>query len=137
MPTEENKKIAHRIREEIVNQGKMEVADELIADNYVWHGPGGLTANGPEGFKNVISGFRSAFPDLKIIVNEELAEGDFVVFHYTTTGTHKGEFSGIPPTGKQVKFSGIILRRIVDGKLLEDWDMYDSPTFMKQLGVAP
>jgi len=136
MSIEANKKIAMRMSDEAVNQRKMETADELISKDYRYYGPGGMELEGTEGFKQMIGGFRNAFPDLHSEIKNLTAEGDYVLMHYTFVGTHQADFMGIPATGKKIDIWGFILRRINDGQIVEDRDMYDAPTFMKQLGVS-
>src|SRR3989442_15979488 len=99
--SDKNKALAARIPLEAFNQGKLEVIDEVIADNSIDHGelPPGMPP-GKEGAKLLLKTLRSAFPDLKITIHLQVAEGDLVVHHVTSTGTLKGEFPGMPPSGK-------------------------------------
>ena len=137
MSTEENKAKQHRIFEEVINKGNMAVADELVAPNYIYHGPVGMEFTGPEGLKQLISMFRNAFPDLHVTVEDTVAEGDRVVSRFTARGTHKGDLTGIAPTGKQVTQAGIVIARWVDGKEVEAWESLDMLGMMQQLGVVP
>ena len=131
---ENNKKIAMRMSNEVVNQGKMEVADELLAKDYIYHGPGAFTVEKPEGYKQMMSSFRATFPDLKSEVPIITADGDYVTMYYTMVGTHTGaDYQGIPISGNKMNIWGIILRRIENGQIVEDWDMYDTTTFIGQL----
>jgi predicted ester cyclase len=81
--------------------------------------------------------FRSAFPDFKATINDIIAEGDKVVIRMTWNGTHRGEFMGIPPTGKRVSFGVFDILRIAGGKFVEHWGQMDSMLMMQQLGVIP
>ena len=137
MSTEENKAKQRRVWEEAFNKGDLSVANETIATNYVYHGPMGMEYKGPEGFKQVVTMFRTAFPDLHITVEDMVAEGDKVVSYYTMTGTHKGELMGIAPTDKKVKFSGIVIVRWVGSKEVEARGVGDMLSMMQQLGVVP
>jgi steroid delta-isomerase-like uncharacterized protein len=137
MSTEENKAKQRRVWEDAFNKGDLSVANETIATNYVYHGPMGMEYKGPEGFKQVVTMFRTAFPDLHITVEDMVAEGDKVVSYYTMTGTHKGELMGIAPTDKKVKFSGIVIVRWVGGKEVEARGVGDMLSMMQQLGVIP
>jgi len=137
MSTEENKAKQRRVWEDAFNKGDLSVANETIATNYVYHGPMGMEYKGPEGFKQVVTMFRTAFPDLHITVEDMVAEGDKVVSYYTMTGTHKGELMGIAPTDKKVKFSGIVIVRWVGSKEVEARGVGDMLSMMQQLGVAP
>jgi len=137
MSTEENKAIVRRGIEEIINKANLAVVDELMATNYVSHGPGGQEVNGPEGFKQLITMYRTAFPDLHYTVEHLIAEGDKVVAHYTARGTHQGDLMGIAPTGKQVTVTAMSINRIVGGKIVEEWESVDQLAMLQQIGVVP
>ncbi len=136
MSTEENKALSRRLIEEVWNQGNLAVIDELIAPNYVDHDPTG-PIQGPEGMKQFVSMYLTAYPDTHFTIEDQIAEGDRVVTRWTARGTHKGPLMGIPPTGKQVTVAGISIDRVVNGKLVEDWTSYDALGMMQQLGVVP
>ncbi len=136
MSTEENKTIIHRLFEEAVNRGNLGVVDESIAPNYVNHNLPAPTP-GPEGFKLIITMFRTAFPDLEATVEDVIAEGNQVARRGTWRGTHRGEFNGIPATGKQVTVSYIDIWHAENGKLVENWVQMDMIGLMQQLGVIP
>lgn len=117
MSLEENKAIVRRFIEEVQSQHNLDLVDELIDPNQIDHSglqPQGL--NAVEGFKKFFSGMLTAFPDLKAVIHSQVAEGDRVVTHKTFHGTHKGEFMGIPPTGKKVSVDVIDIFRIAEGK---------------------
>ena len=136
MSTEQNKAIGRREHEEIESKGNMAVADEILTPNYVLH----FAGNPPldrEGYKQLLTVFRTAFPDMRVTVEDQTAEGDRVVNRVTMRGTHTGEFQGIPPTGKQVMVSGINIMRIEGGKIVEHWGVLDVLGLMQQLGAIP
>ncbi len=138
MSLEENKAIARRYWEELWNKEKQAVADEIIAPNFVFY----LTASpeplrGPEGIKRFVSDDHIAYPDLKFTIDEQIAEGDSVATRWTMRGTHLGQWTRFPPTGKQVEFSGITIFRIVDGKIVEGRAFSDVIGLLRQLGVMP
>jgi steroid delta-isomerase-like uncharacterized protein len=136
MSTEANKALARRVLEEMFNKGNLDVADELLAPDYVDHDPTlPEDVHGPEGFKQYVATYRAAFPDLHVQIEDQIAEGDRVATRWTGTGTHNGELAGIAPTGKRVTLPGMEIVRIVNGKLVEGWESYDSGTLMRQLGV--
>ncbi len=136
MSVEENKALARRVLEEMFNKGNLDVADELLAPDYVDHDPAmPEDIHGPDGFKQYVSGYRSAFSDLHVEIEEQVAEGDLVATRWTGTGTHDGELAGIPPTGNRVTLPGMEIVRISGGKLVEGWEGYDSMNLMRQLGV--
>ena len=124
MSLQENKAILHRIWEEIFNEGKLEVIDELYAPDYVYHGPGGHEVRGIEQLKQFVTRLRTSFHNLHFTIDELVAEGDKVVSVWTMRGTYKGK--------KQVTSPGIIVSRIVEGKVAEDLEMYDKLTIAAQ-----
>ena len=138
MSTEQNKALFRRVIEEVFNRGNISLLDELFAPDFVEHEelPPGIPA-GSEGVKQLSTMFRSAFPDFKATIDDIIAEGDKVVVRGTWSGTHKGEFMGIPPTGKSVSFGVIDIVRIAGGKFVEYWGQMDSMGMMQQLGVIP
>ena len=81
--------------------------------------------------------FRSAIPDLRVVVEDIIAEGDKVAVRYTLEGTHEGELFGVPPTGKRVSIKSISVERVSDGKIIEHWRVTDSLDMMQQLGAIP
>jgi predicted ester cyclase len=137
MTTEENKALTRRIFEEGINQNKPGVFDELIAPSFVNHdAPPGYEAD-REGFRRFIGMFRAAFPDLRVTIEEQLADGDKVIDRGYGSGTHRGEFQGIPPTGKQFKVKYIDIWRVANGKMVENWVQMDMLSMMQQLGTMP
>ena len=139
MSTESNKAVARRFLEEVFGQGKLAVADEIIALDHVDRGPGALPGlpPGPEGSKMVVTVYHNAFPDIRFTIDEQLVDGDKVVTRWTGFGTHKGELAGIPPTGKSATVTGIGVDRIVNGKIVESWGIFDQFGMLQQLGVIP
>ena len=137
MSAEENKSIYRRVYEEIVNKGNFALTDELIGEDYVYRAPGSPEFNGPEGFKQVVTVYRTAFPDLHIAIEDVMGEGDKVVGRFTARGTHRGELMGIPPTGNSITVTGIDLSRYRDGKMVDYYEIFDALGMMQQLGVIP
>ena len=137
MSTEKNKEISRRFWE-LFDAGKIEqILQELPDPKAVFHFPGMPDPMNVEAFKQVGVAFRAGFPDLRTTVEFQVAEGDKVVSRVVSTGTHRGEFQGIPATGKPVKIEGIVIERIVNGKIVERWDEFDAVGMMQQLGVMP
>ncbi len=137
MSTEENKAIMHRVVEEVFNKKNLALADELIDINFVHHGTGGVELKGPEGFKQFAAMMLTAFPDIRLTIEDMVAEGDKVVSRLTSRGTHTGNFMDIAPTGKQITVTGIVINRIAGGKAVEAWLINDELGMMQQLGVIP
>ena len=135
--SEENKAIVKRIVQEIWNGGNLDLADELIAPDYVDNVSGTGSQVGPNGFKEAVNGVRDAFPDFVITINDMIAEDDKVVLVWTFIGTHKGELMSIAPTDKLIEFDGIYLYRFKDGKLMERSGKRDMFKLMSQLGAVP
>ncbi len=134
MSVEENKAIFRRIVEEGFNKGNLAIVDELVATDHVNHTD---NVRGPEEYKQFITVYRTAFPDLHMTVEDQIAEGDKVVNRWTSRGTHKGDLMGIPPTGKQTTVTGMYVARIIGGKIVEEWGNFDALGMMQQLGVVP
>ena len=134
--SEENKALALRASE-IVNQKNPDLIEELYPPDFVWHGPAG-DIRGYEQAKQLSSTFFAAFPDAHITDEDLIAEGDKVVRRYTTRGTHQGQTEMFgPPTGRQIEQKGITIHRIEDGKIVEEWEAFDSLIMLQQLGLAP
>ena len=140
MSVEQNKQSLQRFYDEVFNAGNLDVADELIAVDAVDHEEAlpGTSGTTPQVIKQVVALFRSAFPDLRIMVHDLIGEGDKVVARITLSGTHQGEFLGMLPTGKPVDVQIIdILRYDNDGMMVEHWGVTDNLGMMQQLGVIP
>jgi predicted ester cyclase len=135
-----NRAIGRRVLLELWSQGKLELADELYAPGYVDHvgrGPEPGRVSGPEGIKQAVTMFRTAFPDLQYTVEEEMAERDLVMTRFSARGTNRGPFLGAPPTGRVVNYTGFDLNRILDGKIIESWVNYDALALLQQIGLVP
>ncbi|MBE0411193.1 MAG: ester cyclase [Anaerolineales bacterium] len=133
--SEQNKRIARRAFEEVMSQGDLAIADELYTADYFGHSSIGDVI-GPEGVKQFVSMLRGAFPGPEATVEGQVAEGDRVATRWITRGTHKGEFQGIPPTGRQVAITGITILRVANDKLLEGWSNADMLGMLQQLGAV-
>ena len=136
MSADTNTEIVRRLNVEPWD-GNLGVIDELAAPNYVGHDPATEEQRGPDAIKEFVSGYLAAFPDGKITIEEQLAEGDLVATRWIGRGTHQGELMGIPPTGKQVTVTGITISRVEKGKVVEEWSNWDTLGMLQQLGVVP
>ena len=136
MSADTNKEMVRRLVVEPW-EGNLDVIDELVASNYVGHDPAQPDMQGPKGIKDFITGYRAGYPDGKITIDEQLAQGDLVATRWTGRGTHQGELMGIPPTGKQVTVSGITISHVKNGKVVEEWTNWDTLGMLQQLGVVP
>ena len=135
--SEQNKALYRRFVDEIINGKNTSGIGDLMAVDMVDHNLMPGQAPGLEGMEQLMTMFLSAFPDLHTTIDVLIAEGDIVAGRMTTTGTHRGDFMGIPATGKQVKFSEIHIIRIANGKAVEHWGNSDDMGMMQQLGVIP
>ena len=135
-PTD-NRQIVQRFMDECWNQGNLNAVSELVADDCRYHDPvfPSLTS-GAENLKNHIQTCRSGFPDLMFTIDDTIAERNEVVIHWTGTGTHKGQFLGMPPTNKKASVTGTSIFRIEGGKIVEEWANWNLMTMMEQLGIA-
>jgi predicted ester cyclase len=129
---EANKALVRRIHEEAENQGRLGVIDEVFDASFVDTGHP-ERGTGPESVKAHIAEMRTRFPDLSVSIDQLLAEGEWVVARLTSTGTHGGPFAGIAPTGKRVTWSGVAIRRIVAGRVVEQWTKFDMFRLLMQL----
>ena len=137
MSAEESKAVMRRFWE-VWEQGDIDRLDELLAPDYVNHTLAAPNLpSGPEGVKEVVSMFRSGMPDLRVVIEDMIAEGDKVATRYTLEGTHEGELFGVPPTGQHLSIKSISVERVSDGKIREHWRITDTLDIMQQLGVIP
>jgi steroid delta-isomerase-like uncharacterized protein len=138
MSTEENKAIVRRWFEEVISRGNMNTLDLICAQCHpqfvVQRGVAEPPPQGIPAFKNLITSFRTAFPDFQATVEEQIAEGDKVVSRLTVTGTHRAEFMGIPPTGKPFNVSAVSIWEVKGGLLISEWVNWDTMGMMQQLG---
>jgi steroid delta-isomerase-like uncharacterized protein len=136
--SEQNKTIVRRLVEELWNKGNLPVADELIAPTYTHHDAATPdVGRGPESEKKRVTLYRNAFSDLRLTVEDMIAEGEIVMARWSCRGAHKGELNGIAPTGKQIAISGVTVCRVASGKIVEGWVNWDALGLMQQLGVVP
>jgi steroid delta-isomerase-like uncharacterized protein len=126
-----------RFVEEVINQGQFEAAAELVEENFVELDPFPGQQQGREGLKDVIRMMRIGFPDIHWTLEETIASGDKVVSRFKWTGTQRGEFLGIPATGRKVTVPGVVIDRLNDGKMADSRILMDTLGMMQQLGVIP
>ncbi len=136
--SEENKALARREIEEIFNGSNLDAADEIYAADFVDHDRAfSWKMHDPVDMKEYVGVLHSAFPDFHVTLEDQVAEGDKVVNRWTAQGTHLGEYMGIAPTGKEVRFAGMHISHIAqEGKIAENWEVYDLMGLMRQIGAA-
>jgi steroid delta-isomerase-like uncharacterized protein len=136
MTTEANKASASRFVDEVVNRGNVALIDELLAPDFVDRTPAPGLPPDREGVKAFFAMLRVAFPDLHSTIDDQIAEGDKVVQRTTAHGTMKGDFAGMPASGKSATWQAIHILRFEDGKTVEHWDVTDQLSMLQQLGFA-
>ena len=137
MPADNNS-IVRRLYEEIWNKKRLEILNELVSPSHALHGPNFSGSSiGPEAYKRQVALFLAGFPDLRWTIEDTITEKDKVVVVWNFTGTHKGEYMGVPSTNKKVSIDGITIHEIADGKIMDSYVNWDTWGLMQQLGVVP
>ncbi len=134
---EDNNSVVRRFIEEVINRGNIESANEFVWEDVVEQVPFPGQGPGLEGLKGVLRGMRDAFPDLHFSVEEQISAGDKVLTRFEWTGTHRGFFLGVPTTGRPVRVWGMVIDRLVDGRIKDTRIIMDTLGLMAQLGVFP
>lgn len=135
MSTEQNKVIARRYIEEIWSDGKLEAADEIVNEDFIFHGPI-REVEGLGAFKQFVAAIHSTFPDINFTIEDLVAEEEKVVFRWTMAGTHNNEFMGIAATGKHFTVPGATIARVSGEKMAEAWLYWDRLGMAEQLGAT-
>lgn len=136
--SDQNKATARRFFD-AWNDRDLDVFDEIIDPDSINHDPQNpfADAHGPEGIRQLVRMYLAGFSDQRFLVNEQIAEGDFVTTRWTATGTNDGEMMGMPATGKSAVVAGITINRFSDGRIVEGWACWDTLGMLQQLGVVP
>jgi steroid delta-isomerase-like uncharacterized protein len=134
--SEQNKAVVRRFVEDVWTNGNVDAIDDLFTEDSVLHDPTG-DVRGPAAFKAYNERYLTAFPDLRYVVQDMIAEDDRVAFRARMRGTHEGEFVGVEPTGRSFDAEGIVIARLEDGLIAERWASYDALGMMRQLGIPP
>lgn len=135
---EANKALIRRWFEEVWNKGRVEAIADMFAADCVAHGlsdEAGKTMKGPDDFRPFHSLFRGAFPDIEVVVEDTIAEGDLVAARCSVRGSHTGDHLGVAASNAPVKFTGMAIVRIRDGKIVEAWNNFDFLAMNKQIGL--
>ena len=136
MSVEENRRTARRYFEELWNQGKLNIISEIIAPNHTHHDPAAPHVSDRNGMKELIVHYRTAFPDVRFTVEDQIAEGDKVVTRWSVRGRHQGGLMGVAPTNKQMTVTGVDIHQIVNGQIVEHWSNWDMAGLQQQLGLT-
>jgi steroid delta-isomerase-like uncharacterized protein len=131
---EKNKILVRNLIEEVWNQGSFSVVDDLVSGEYIGQSAP-ETFRGPDSYKQFYSTLRTAFPDIRFTIEDQIAEGDKVATRWIARATHTGEYQGISPTGRKGVITGITINRTSNGKIIEGWTNWDTFGLLKQLGV--
>ena len=131
---EKNKEFYRCFIQEVFNEGRLDKLDSFLSPSYIYRDAPPGTPSGAEGIKQIVSMFRTAFPDLKITIEHQVADNDYVCSRTITRGTQKGDVFGISATGKAVTVPGLTMVHIVDGRLAESWVKNDVIGLLNQLG---
>jgi steroid delta-isomerase-like uncharacterized protein len=142
MPTlEERNKAAVRRFTEAIEGGDAELTERTFAEfvdpDVVISTPLPIDATGPAALREIFGRLRAAFPDLHVEIDDLIAEGDKVVARNTVTGTHRGDFMGLPATGRTVRYDEIFIVRLTEGRIVETWGVVDMAALMRQVGLIP
>jgi len=132
--TSEVNKAAVRGTFENASQGNFGALDEFVSPDYVLH-PEGI--RGVDGLTEMVEGYRRALADLRVTIDHQFAEGDYVATRSTISGRHEGELMGTPPTGREVAFSCLTISRCHAGKIEEEWELADTVSLLRQVGALP
>jgi steroid delta-isomerase-like uncharacterized protein len=134
---EQNEALSHRFFDEVCNGRRLDVADEIIAADHVFHEPQTpVSAPGPEGVKETVRIYQEGLEG-RWDVKEMISDGDRVVTRWVGHGVHRAELMGIPPTGREIHVDAITIHRIADGQIAEDWTVWDALGLLQQLGAIP
>ena len=137
MSTADHTAIVLRYIEEVLNTGDQEAVATFIDPTYVRNDPGlPFVVQGPDGIRQLMMAFRTAFPDIHIACQTSIADGDMVAVHLTVTGTNRGDLMGMPPTGKSINMATIEIYRLTGDKIVEQWVVADNAAMLRQLGIA-
>jgi len=135
----DNEQLARRYVEDVINQGQLDLVDEIYAEDYVNHTAAETDAevalSGREGVKDVVTQWRAAFPDLHVSIDDMFGFEDRVAFRATVRGTHDGDWAGVKATGRAVDIRIISIIRVANGQIVERWENADNLSLLQQLGV--
>lgn len=132
--SQESNKAVVRACFENASQGNFDAVEEIVAPDYVLHPE---EVRGADGLREMVESYRSALSGLRVTVDQQFTEGDYVATRFTITGTHDGDLMGTPPTGRDVSFTGITISRCEDGRIAEEWEITDTMSLLGQVGALP
>lgn len=130
------KRVTRIVVDEAINEGDLSALEKAYSPDVIWHGPGGREIQGVAGMKEMIAGYRGAFPDLHMTVEREITEGDTLALAWRCVGTHEGPLGDIQPTGKRVDIRGQIISRFEGGRIVEELELFDELQMLRQIGAV-
>jgi steroid delta-isomerase-like uncharacterized protein len=128
--------VVRRFVDDVLNHGRFEALVEIIHPNYRYEGPDGAQLHGLDELQALVAGYRAGFSDFHVAITSEVADGHLVAMTMMLSGTHDGEFDGIPATGKRLSLPLAVFTRIEDGRIVEDREFYDTGAMLAQLGLG-
>ena len=134
---EKNKMVCREFFHELHNKGNFSIVDDYVEPDVVSHDPFPGQAEGSKGLKKTMKMFRTAFPDMQVVIHDMIAEEDKVMTKFTVRGTHQGYFMDIAPSGKSISYEEVVILRLQNGKIVEHWAVADALSMMQQLGAIP
>jgi predicted ester cyclase len=134
MSTSEENKAIVRACFDNASQGNFDALDEIVASDYVLHPE---EVRGPDGLKEMVEGYRNALSGLRVTIDQQFTDGDYVATRITISGRHDGDLMGTPPTGKDVAFGGITISRCEGGRIAEEWELTDMLGLLGQIDALP
>lgn len=137
MTPDENKKFIQHFVDETINRKNLDALNELVAMDFIEHVPFPGQGPGRAGLRDTLGAFLTAFPDIQWTLDEQIAEGEKVTSRFTWTGTHRGQFLGIPPTGRSVKVWGVVIDVVRNGVFTESRIIMDTLGLLQQMGAIP
>lgn len=135
-PTTTSSAVVRRFVDDVLNHGRFDALAEIIHPDYRYEGPDGAQLHGLDELQMLVTGYRTGFSDFHVVITSEIADGDLVAMTMTLTGTHDGEFDGIPATGERLSLPLAVFTRIEDGRIIEDREFYDTGSLLAQLGLG-
>lgn len=134
MSTSEDNKASVRACFENASNGNFDALDDIVSEDYVLHPE---EVRGADGLKQMVQGYHEALSGLRVTIDQQFTEGDYVATRYRISGTHDGDLMGTPPTGRDVEFSGITISRCEGGRIVEEWELTDMMSLLGQVGALP
>lgn len=128
--------VVRRFVDDVLNRGRFDALAEIIHPDYEYRGPDGARLHGIDELRMLVAGYRAGFSDFHVDITSEVADGDRVAMEMVLTGTHDGEFDGIPATGGRLSLPLAVFTRVEDGRIIEDREFYDTGTMLAQLGLG-